>query len=592
MKKILKIKLVLVLAFLFATTGCKDDFLVEDNPNAISPATFWQDIQDLRYGLIAAYKGMAHHNNYKLVDEISRSDYAWSSGWQRPNNTNEFYLQTFNEASNTVGQKWSQLYTTIFRANQVIAAAERLAGTHGNADTELENSEILAQVRFIRGFAYFNLHNHFNGGSVPIWDEVPTTETGFYKSVSPAEDVRQFYLADLQYAADNLPASWDGPERGKVTAGAAVSVIGLSHLYANDFATASMYFKRVIDDFGYSLTPNIGSNFTTLDELNEESILELVYTLDYKRELNQWDARDTASASGYTMRLTGGPNGWFGGVAANWLIQEYRNDPLDFSDDRNRITLEDGSEGFRKYSLRTSWSVAIADDDDMEYYGSAKTGNGSNFNVKMTCFWRKHTNWDLGFDSERLVEGTDNEVRSGVNERLIRLAEIYLAYAECQIELGNVDEALLYINKVRRRSGVRLLGPIGSGEFPFNDHDNETYDAAKLRDHLRFVEYPLELSCEGRGGDRNIDLRRWGIKKQRFQELSQREYVGTSFQMENDQGVTVWKWGALCDEVGPGEGDVDWAEFTEAAVNYNEASHAYWPLPNPEIVANPDLTNN
>ncbi|WP_187388127.1 RagB/SusD family nutrient uptake outer membrane protein [Seonamhaeicola marinus] len=587
MKKLFKINIVLIIAFCLAMTGCKDDFLEQDNPNNISPATFWNNIQDLRYGITAVYDAFSNGNSYRLVDELARSDYAWSNGWQRPNNTNIYYQQTFNEASTAPIQKWSNLYTTIFRANQVIAAAERLAGTHGNEDTELENTQILAQARWHRAFAYFNLHNHFNSGSVVIWDEVPTSATGYYKTVSSSQEVLDFYRADLMYAEANLPVTWvdgnDERDLGRVTSGSAVALLGQSYLYQGDFATASDYFKRVIDNYGYSLTPHPMSNMTTYDELNEESIIEIIYTLALI------DGKSSASTANINQLLAGS-GGWFGGVAANWLIQEYRNDPLDFSDERNRVTLSDGSEGFRKYSLRTSYSVAIADDDDTPYYGASKTGLGAPFNVKMTCFWRKHTNWDLA-ESEREVEGTDGTTISGVNERLLRLAEIYLNYAECQIELGNIDEALLYINKVRRRAGVQLLGPIGSGEFPFNDHDNITYNASNLMDHLRYKEYPLELSCEGPGGDRNIDLRRWGVKKQRFIELSQREYVGTSFQMENEEGNLIWKWGALCDEVAIGDGDPDWAEFQEAADLYNESQHAYWPIPNTEVIANPDLYN-
>ncbi len=591
MKKILNIKIILILAFSSIITGCKDDFLEESNPNAISTETFWDDIHDLRLGIVGAYKGMASPHNYHLVNELSRSDLAWSSGWQRPNNTNEYYLQTFNEASNVINQKWGALYTTVFRANQVIEATERLGGTFGNEDLEEENDLILAQARFIRGYAYFNLHNSFNGGSVPIWDIVAGGDNGYYRPVSTADEVRQFYLADLQYASENLPATWDDKEKGKVTAGAAVAIMGQSYLYAGNYTEAAVLFKRVIDEFGYSLTPNIGSNFTTLDELNEESILELVYSIDYKNELNPWDARDTASTSGYDRQFTGAPGQWFGAVAANWLILEYRNDPLDFSDPRNMITEEDGTQRFRRFSLRTSWSVALVDDDDMEYYGFSKTGQAANFNVKMTCFWRKHTNWDLGFEKEADI--TPGKVRSGINQRLIRLAEIYLQYAECMVQTGDVNEAMLYINKIRRRSGVRLLGPIGSGEFPLNDHDNEVYDADRLMNHLMYVEYPLELSAEGDGGNRNIDLRRWGIKKQRFEELATKRYAADHYEIEKEDGSMQWRWASIVKELDASdpEVDLDWNEFQEAAVNYNEANHAYWPIPNSETIANPNLYN-
>ncbi|SHJ09798.1 RagB/SusD family nutrient uptake outer membrane protein [Pseudozobellia thermophila] len=588
MKKTITKKLWLIIVPMALLLGCEDDFLEQTNPNQISTDTFWEDNNDLEQGLIAAYKGFANPNVIKLVEELARTDLAWASGWQRPNNTNPYYLQIFNDASAAPNDKWSANYTAIFRANQVIEAAETLKDTYTTDEEREEGLIILAQARFLRGYLYFNLYNSFNEGSVPIFDFVPVEEEDFYQPTAPADDVKNFYLQDLQFAAENLPAQWEGQDKGRVTAGAAVALIGQSYLYEGDYETASTYFKRVIDDFGYALTPNIGSNFTTMDEMNEESILEVSYSLDYKNELGPWDSRDVAN-SAYVRQFTGGDGRWYGAVAANWLIQKYRQDPIDYSDPRNKVVDEDGNEGFRKFSLRTSWSIALVDDEDMGYYLREKTGQAALFNVKMTAFWRKHTNWDITRSEEELSPG---EVRSGVNERLIRLAEIYLQYAECQIQLGNIDEALIYINRVRRRSGVQLLGPNGSGEFPANDHDNITYDAQSLMEHLMYTELPLELSAEG-DGNRNIDLRRWGVKAERFQELAQRRYTADNYELEDEDGEMVTRWGSIVREVDPSDEAVDqnWNEFQSAAANYNPDLHAYWPIPNSETISNPQLSN-
>ena len=578
-------KLTIVLFMVGVMVSCSEDFLEQSNPNQLSTDSFWKTVDDLNTGLVATYKSFSSDNNYKLLNELVRSDIAWGTGYQRPFNTNEYYLQTFNEASKDPVQKWSQLYTTIFRANQVIEACANLKGTLPNADKEAEAVVIDGQARFIRGFAYFILNESFNNGEVIIWDKVPGGEDGFYKDLSTSQQVKDFYRADLEFAKANLPATWEEREKGRITAGAAAAVLGQSYLFENDFPTAATYFADVINNYGYSLTPNIGSNFTTMDELNEESILEIVRSTDYKNELNEWDWRDTGATS-IQQQLT--PiQGWWGGVAANWLIKEYRNDPMDYSDPRNIITEEDGTQRFRKFSLRTSWSVAIVDDVDMEYYGYKTTGEAANFNVNMTCFWRKHTNWDLGFESENAL--SPGKVRSGVNQRLIRLAEIYLQYAECMIEMGNVDEAMIYINKVRRRSGLQLLGLVGTGEYPLNDHDNKAYDAQSLMDHLRFKEYPLEMSCEGHGLSRNSDLRRWGIKKQRFQELAARRYRSEHYVVTKEDGTTATRWNSIVLEVDPSDPDAmdSWNEFQEAAVNYVESEHAYWKLPNSEVITNP-----
>lgn len=581
-------KTALILACSLLMIGCQDNFLEQTNPNQISTGTFWKNMEDLNLGLVAAYKGFSSPNNYKLIDELVRSDMAWGSGYQRPFNVNQYYQQTFNEASSVVSDKWSALYRTIFRANQVIIAVENLKGKL-KTDTEEARAVVMgAEARFIRGYAYFLLYNSFNNGKVVIWDAIPGGDNGFSSVISPAATVKAFFLADLQYASENLPVTWADSEKGRVTAGAAVAVIGQTYLYENNYPEAAKYFKRVIEDYGYSLTPDIGSNFTTKDELNQESILEIVYSMAYKSELNQWDSRDVATTSGYNKQLTGAAGQWFGAVVANWLILEYRNEKLDYADDRNKLTVN-GVTKFRKFSLRTSNSIAIVDDVDTGYYGSPQPGQVAIFNVKMTAFWRKHTNWDLGAkDEETLSPG---KVRSGINERLIRLGQIYLQYAECLNEQGKTDEALVYINKVRRRSAVQLLGLVGSGEYPLNDHDNVSYNQQQVRDHLRLKEYPLELSCEGSGIDRNVDLRRWGAsyKADRFKALAAKTYSADNFEVTNVDGTKVTRWGSIVKEVAPALADATWAEFGEAAKNYNPLLHSYWPIPNAELIANPDV---
>ncbi|WP_029489301.1 RagB/SusD family nutrient uptake outer membrane protein [Ochrovirga pacifica] len=606
-KKIIHIKLAVLSMLALTFTSCQDDFLEQENPNAPSTSTFWKTLEDLEYGLIGAYKNFGSTQNIRLIDDMSCSDLAWASGWQRPTNSNEYYLQIFNEASDAVNRKWHQNYRTIFSANQVIAACEKLIGTFNSEVEEERANQILAEARFIRGYMYFLLHNAYNEGAVVIKDKPSESEEDYSSPLQSAEKVKEFLLADLDFASKNLPISWANGHRGRVTAGAAVALMGQTAMYHGDFATAAEYFKRVINDYGYALTPDIGSNFTTRDELNEESIIEVVYSMDFKNNLGPWDSRDVANTS-YHKRLTG-VNGWWGAVAANWLILEYRNDAIDTADPRNVIITEnpDGttSQRFRSFSPRTSQSVALVDELDTPYYKNSNPEKGdlpgqvTNFNVKMTCFWRKHTNWDLGAVNEDAL--SPGKVRSGINERLLRLAEIYLQYAECQIELGNMDEAMKFINRVRRRAGVVLLGPVGTGEYPNNDHDNITYTPQTLMEHLRLKEYPLELSCEG-DGDRNIDLRRWAkygnyaiedFKKKRFEELASRRYDALDHEVIMKDGTKVTRWGSIVVEVPENDPEVDvtWNEFQRAAENYNQTK-AYWPVPNSEIIANGNLYND
>ncbi|APZ48047.1 RagB/SusD family nutrient uptake outer membrane protein [Polaribacter reichenbachii] len=603
MKKNIYNSIILLLVFAVTGTSCSDDFLDEVNPNELSTASFWKNINDLQTGLVAVYNSYKNINIVRAVDELNRSDMTFP-GWGRPNTSNVYWLQTFNNSSGAPNGKWEALYEGIFRANQVIVNTEKLMSGFGETDTETATL-ILAQARGLRGLFYFYLHSSFNNGSVPLFDYVPQSEEDFYQPVAPEDQIQQFYLADLKFAEENLPKNVTS--LGGFTAGAATALMGKSYLYDGDYAMAAEYFKSVIEDYNYSLTPDIGSNFTTRDEFNEESILEVPYSINHKDDIGINDDEQTSNNLNFSFSPVGG---YRSAYPALWLNIEYQKDPLDMQDPRNTVTrvkrLANGlpetdtngdvvyETGPRIFSLRTSASIALVNDEDAEYYQKT-TAQATAFNNNEHSYWRKYTNWDV-VETEQDATFFTTTPRSGVNVRLIRLADVYLMYAECLIEGGNngagVDEALVYINRVRRRSGVRLLGLDGTGEYPGNDHDNITYDANSLMEHLMYVERPLELSAEGHA-IRTLDLRRWGITKERFQDLSTRVYYRDHYYYETEKGEPSTRWSSILSDVpttlDAGGPHTVWKEFVEASGNYVEALHAYWPIPNSEETANPRL---
>ncbi|RYY36948.1 MAG: RagB/SusD family nutrient uptake outer membrane protein [Sphingobacteriaceae bacterium] len=560
-------------------------FLEEVNPNKLATDNFWKTLDDCDAGLTSVYSAFKNPNVLAIEAESNRSDLTYP-GYGRPNTSNEYYLQMFTNASAAPNSKWEALYRGIFRANQVIKAINDLSSTVKTAaETERANT-IMAQARFFRGLYYFYLHNSFNKGSVIIYDFVPQNESEFYQSVKPAAEVQAFYLADLKFAYENLPGRWANErDLGRVTAGAAASVLGQSYLYDKDFATAKTYFKDVIEnpDYGYALVAEIGDNFTTKNELNSESILEIGYSLKYKGEISVWSEDQVSNTLSYALSPVGG---WKTLYPSSWLILAYKNDKMDESDPRNYVTDAGGVQRLRKYSLRTSYSIALVDDPDLNYYG-VTPAQATFFNNQETAYFRKYTNWDIVRNETDIVPN----IRSGVNVRVIRLADVYLMYAECLIGQGadnsGVQEALTYINRVRHRSALELLGPNGSGEYPSASHDNVSYTAETLMNHLMYLERPLELSIEG-NAVRTIDMRRWGITKQRFQELSQKRYYGEHYQYTKVDGMPDWRWESILNE-GSKDGYKVIQDYAQAAGNFNQEAHAYWPLPSSEIVSNPDL---
>lgn len=590
--KIQILKYFAIALFTFSIVGC-EDFLEEVNPNEISTDSYWRNLNDCKSGLIAVYNQFRNGGISTLSSENCRADLVWP-GWGRPNTSNEYYLQTFTDASQSANDKWSALYTGIFRANQVIKGLKGIESSMVTLEDKDEWSKTMAQARFFRGFFYFHLHNSFNNGSIIIIDFVPLVESDYYQELSTSEEVMAFYRADLEYAHANLPLEWtkydqgeiaDPQNAGRVTKGAAAAVLGKSYLYAEDYAKAIEYFEMITTDSRYMLA-GVADNMTTRGELNQESILEVIYSMDFKTEETQWSAEGTTNT--YNM-LYSPKGGWRSNYPSCWLIMAYKGDKMDTNDPRNYVVDENGGDKLRTYSLRTSYSLALVDDEDLPYYGLT-CAQATFFNNKETAYFRKYTNWDIyGKNGEK--EAVPAE-RSGINFRVIRLADVYLMLAEAYIKGGSdetgVDKALMYINRVRFRSALQLLGKSGVSENPGATHDESDYTAQEVMDHLMYVERPLELAGEGIG-IRQYDLRRWGITRERFQDLSTRLYYAEDYPFIKEDGKADTRWGAVLKEGTHPEGGYQLIDYQQAANNYVETEHAYYPIPNSERLANPNL---
>ncbi len=281
----------------------------------------------------------------------------------------------------------------------------------------------------------------------------------------------------------------------------------------------------------------------------------------------------------------------------------------------------------RKYSRRASYSIVINGDETLKFYQKVPQQSVV-FHNKESAYFRKFCNWDI-----RKKENEGTPVNSSeINLRLIRLADIYLLYAECLIEGGTNEsgfaEALMYVNRVRQRAGTMLKGSEdnsmaefkGSATYQDTVIDEESGEPAdpngvlvtahELMEHLMFVERPLELCLEGHAIRLN-DLRRWednritlsGIYssggsssdkftvKGRFDYLSKQKYVlmSTFFlkpkTTDSQELVQGQNWGKQYRaEFYPAE--TPWFDYAHAANNYNEEV-AYWPIPNTEKMSNP-----
>ncbi len=561
--------------------SCDEDFVTQVDPNEPSTGSFWQNLEETNATLNATYSVMLNHFVLSLMEESWRSDMGWP-GFGRPTPDNgqgrTYYFKTYTDSDGSIENKWNALYQGIFRANQVITALENLEGTVNEEEWTLQ----MAQARFFRGLYHFYLHTSFNNGEVIIRDAVPATQENFNKGVSPANEVLEFFRADLQYAYNNLPAQYENRDSntGRVTAGTAATILGTSFLYQEEYNQALTLFNDVIDnpDYGYELV-NHDVLFTKDAEFNKESIFEISYNVVHRAELGQWDE---LSQTNRLANLIGGNST----TMPAWIQYKYKTEPMDPLDDRNYYIDPVNGRTLRNVPLRASQMVTLVEDEQTLFYVTENVSEGMR---KGAAGWgfghcKKYLNDHLESEDDN-PEGSWN---SGKNVIVNRLADVYLMRAECYIKTGNINSALADINTVRRRWALQLLGPTLDSDYTY---DNISYTAESLMEHLMYVEKPLELSVEGHS-IRWTDLRRWGIIKENFDRLASEVYYGVDYQYTKLDGNNEWTDASLVagpdEPVGGFKLRVDF-EYDLTAENYLPEIHDYLPIPLSETSNNSNI---
>jgi len=542
--------LILLIATLTVLCSCSYDQLNIENPNNLPLDNFWSSEEDIQKGLIATYAALQLDG---LFGGASSTQHPVRSDTGRPNNWNANAIGlsklAFNENSDIVKKRWRDCYIGIFRANQV------LANLYTIDLSDQTRTQIEAEARFLRGFFYYSLYRGYNGGSVIIHTTPPQSSEDFYKSPSPANEVFNLIKSDLEFAYTNLPQQYENSQDlGRATWGAATAMLGKLHINALNYDLAKMKFKEILDSNLYSLTANIGDNFDAEHEMNSESIFEVAFSTELSQGTSG-SAADGPLGSEATSRartlatVEGG--GYRTIMPSYYMTMLFKKDTMDITNPINS-----NRTGVANYSIRASMSIAIANDDNTTLYQNPSNLGGA-YNNNEASYLKKFQNWTLLRESDQSI--------SGINERVIRLADVMLLYAECLLETGGAyTEALDLINEIRYRAGVVLLEP--------SDYDNSS-----TMEHIMWTERPLELMFEGHD-TRWEDLTRWDKVQEQYDRLALKSYVLISKNLyEFDPAIH-------------NEGN-KLIEFESAATSYQSAIHNYFPIPSTEQNSNPGLFN-
>lgn len=359
---------------------------------------------------------------------------------------------------------WLGHFDLVGKSNYVLDRVENDPNAATPAPLKVEAQ---AQARFLRAYSYFMMVRLF--GRVPIIDKVTTgsaSQSNIPQS-TPAQ-IYPFIEADLQFAAANLPLSYDPKFVGKITSGAANGLLAKVYLTQKKYAAAMAAANAVMTSGQYNLSVSYSTIFNEEGENSKESVLEVQATADA--------ANPTANGSQHAnvqgVRGTGAWDlGWGFNIPSTSLEAAYEpNDPR-----KARTILYAGGTSLFNEAIPSGLP-------NPRYNNKVYTNPARRASVGNRFGW-----W--------------------MNVRLLRYADVVLMYAEAANEVGgaaNIASALTALNSVRARAraGNAAILP-----------NVVTADQETLRQAIR-RERRVELGMEY---DRFFDLVRWGIAAQELQ---------------------------------------------------------------------------
>ncbi|TSE10768.1 RagB/SusD family nutrient uptake outer membrane protein [Aquimarina algiphila] len=613
-------KIVIILSFIILGTtffGCsQDDLLEAENRNQLSAQNFWKTQRDAEAGIYSVYSSLQFNGvlgSTAVLAAALQSEHGRVGNIGRRPNSLEFDNALVNSTNGDVFAQWEDLYKVVFRANAVLANVPNIEMD------ETVKREILGEAYFLRGLAMFWIANGFNGGAVPYPIVLPESleETRF--SIEDRDVVYSQIIEDLTMAQTNLVErlNWTSEgQEGRATWGAATSILGKVYLYEENFTRAAEEFKKVIDSGEYQLVDDIAQNFNEEGEFNEESIFEVQFFVSDPISGGNFGDGEGDNPNESTLRPTSWTrNGGFGFMfVTHFTSSLYRNEVVDPSLPINtsmpQEVYDENSEleetiTPRIRSLRSEASMAYEDDGSIFYTTSTR----ENF-IRMLSRGqvRKFHNHTLETEPRN----------SGINEQVIRYADVLLMYAEALLRGqgdAGVTEALTYINQVRQRSGLVTLETLFAGVptspiilNTFSDLRPDVGDTAPeaqakidqitaINDgldptlkiepqaltadnivlHLFNKERPAEFAWEGRGISWQDLRRRPGGPAARFVELGNVRYTSTTLDVQAFEELPEFVENSLQD-------------FMLRKVNFGPED-LYYPLPSQEIIQNPLLNN-
>jgi hypothetical protein len=447
----MKRKIVIIAAVLacLTATSCDNGFIERSPISNMNELEFYKTEADFNTALVAVYRTL--HTIYDAQGPVSYFGEQMSDNGTLTAHTGtqgdyfDFRDHTVKVSNSLVLSYWNSFYQSMYRINTFLDKIQ-------TADFE-RKTVYEGEARFIRGLYYYLM--------VQLWGDVPlvvkplNVEESYEMGRTPAAQVYEQIISDLDFASKNLPTKTGVSEAGRISSEAAYGILAKVYLARNaggDRQQAQDALMNIYGKPGFALI----ANYEDLWEISNKNTSEAVFEIQYKG-----GAGNPSSAYWRLFAPFENHGGYF-------QSGKYNDRELHAAGGGDNQVTDDLWNAYEPGDPRRDISIADG------WRTSSGVVNPARFAIKWV---------DLDAPRVNEAELCDNNF-------------IVLRYADVLLLLAEVTGDAKYLNEVRSRAGLPAWG---DAAYPVAQYST----LERAIEHERQVELALEFH-------RYFDLKRTG----------------------------------------------------------------------------------
>lgn len=461
MKHLIKSKNIIVMMILLTGSfGCNDEFLDVKPKGTLSSSNLATEA-GVNGVLIGAYS---------LLNNGGTSGGSWPSGrWIFGGVTSDdahtgteagalqpvpqYESYTATAATPGFNDRWKVLYSSVQRSNDVLRLLELVMDNGGMSQDKALQVE--AEARFLRGL--YHLEASLMWRNIPFIDESVSFSNANF-NLPNSGPVWPLIEADFQFAAENLDEVKS--DVGRANKWAAKAFLVKAHMFQHKYTEA----KPILDDIiangvtsnglKYDLNKHYFDNFKPSTKHGPEQVFAIMHSVN---DGGNGANGNIAGGEGHSGPY-GGPFPSYGFYQPSFsLVNSYKTDPetgLPLIDSFNDFDINNdlgipSSEPFSPYEgtldARLDWIVGRRGIPFLDW------------GVNPGMSWvRQQSVGGPYLHMKNANPQAEPEARQGNSSantyNLIRFADVLLWAAEVEVEVGNLELAEAYVNRVRARA--------------------------------------------------------------------------------------------------------------------------------------------